>query len=326
MKKLLVMILALVLALTATAFADAEYTLRLATNLAEDHVACKGYYAFADAVKEATDGKVEVIVYSGEQLGKESDVTSAVAMSLGTTDIVCCGPSELSKYDKVFTLFDAPYVFNDGTAMEAFTNSEEVQPLYDALAESSNLRVLGMYYYGARKVTTKGFAATTPAELAGCKLRVPDSEMALAYGAALGATPTVMSLGEVYMGIQQGVVDGQENPLPTINSNAFYEVCDQLLMTDHVIAAVTYTIDNAVWSKLPEDIQATIKTCVEESCAAITAAIQEQEAGLVDTMAEKGMNVVEVDKEAFKANCQSIYDKYLPTWGEWFDVAQSFNK
>ena len=91
MKKLLVMILVVVMALSATAFAEATYTLRLATNLAEDHVACKGYYAFADAVKEATDGQVEVIVYSGEQLGKESDVTSAVAMNLGTTDIVCCG-------------------------------------------------------------------------------------------------------------------------------------------------------------------------------------------------------------------------------------------
>ena len=326
MKKLLVMILVVVMALSATAFAEVTYTLRLATNLAEDHVACKGYYAFADAVKEATNGQVEVIVYSGEQLGKESDVTSAVAMNLGTTDIVCCGPSELSKYDPIYTLFDAPYVFNDGTAMETFANSDEVQPLYDKLAEASNLRVLGMYYYGARKVTTKGFAATKPEELAGCKLRVPDSEMALAYGAALGATPTVMSLGEVYMGIQQGVVDGQENPLPTIDANAFYEVCDNLLMTDHVIAAVTYTIDNTVWNSLPEDIQATIKTCVEESCASITAAIQEQEAGLADTMAEKGMNIVEVDKEAFKANCQSIYDKYMETWGEWFDVAQSFNK
>ncbi|MCC8026722.1 MAG: DctP family TRAP transporter solute-binding subunit [Clostridium sp.] len=302
------------------------YNLKLATNLAEDHVACKGYYAFAEAVEKATDGHVTVTVYSGEQLGKESDVTSSVSMGAGTCDIVACGPSELSKYDPTFSIFDAPYVFNDGNAMVAFSNSEEVQPLYDALAASSNLRCLGMYYYGAREVTVKGFPATEPSGLAGCKLRVPDSEMAMAYGAALGATPTVMSLGEVYMGIQQGVVDGQENPLPTIDSNAFYEVCDNLLMTDHVIAAVTYTMDEKVWQSMPADLQEILQNCVKESCESITKGIQEQEAGLVDTLKENGMNIVEVDKEAFKANAEPIYEKYADTWGDWLATAQSYNK
>lgn len=303
-----------------------QYDLRLATNLAEDHVACQGYYALADAVEEATDGHVTITVYSGEQLGKESDVTSSISMGAGTCDIVACGPSELSKYDSVFSLFDAPYVFNDGDALVAFANGEEVQSLYDDLAAKSNLRCLGMYYYGSREVTTNGYAATTPDELKGCKLRVPDSEMAMAYGAALGATPTVMSLGEVYMGIQQGVVDGQENPLPTINSNAFYEVCDNLLMTDHVIAGVTYTIDNTKWETMPEDLQEIVRKCVVESCESITKGIKEQEEGLLDTLKEEGMNVVEVDKDAFKANVESIYEKYADTWGDWLTIAQSYNK
>lgn len=303
-----------------------NYELKLATNLAEDHVACKGYYAFADAVEKATDGHVKVTVYSGEQLGKESDVTSSISMGAGTCDFTMCGPSELSKYDPAFSLFDAPYVFNDGDAMTAFANSDEVQKLYDGLAESSNLRVLGMYYYGSREVTVKGFPATEPSGLKGCKLRVPDSEMAMAYGAALGATPTVMSLGEVYMGIQQGVVDGQENPLPTIDANAFYEVCDNLLMTDHVIAVVTYTMDEKVWQSMPADLQEIVQNCVYESCESITQAIEDQEAGLVDTMKEKGMNVIEVNKDAFKENVQGIYEKYADTWGDWLAVAQSYNK
>lgn len=303
-----------------------NYELKLATNLAEDHVACQGYYAFAEAVEKATDGHVKVTVYSGEQLGKESDVTSSISMGAKTCDITMCGPSELSKYDPTFSLFDAPYVFNNGDAMEAFANGEEVQTLYDDLAAASNLRVLGMYYYGSREVTVKGFPATDPSGLKGCKLRVPDSEMAMAYGAALGATPTVMSLGEVYMGIQQGVVDGQENPLPTIEANAFYEVCDNLLMTDHVIAAVTYTMDEQIWQSMPADLQEIVQNCVYESCDSITQSIQDQEAGLVDVLKEKGMNIVEVDKEAFKANVQNIYDKYADTWGDWLSIAQSYNQ
>ena len=302
------------------------YNLRLSTNLAEDHVACQGYYAFAEAVEEATDGHVTVTVYSGEQLGKESDVTSSISMGAGTCDIVVPGPSELAKYDPIFSLFDAPYVFNDGDAMIAFANGEDVQELYDSLAASSNLRVLGMMYYGAREVSVKGYPATDPSGLAGCKLRVPDSEMAMLYGEALGATPTVMALGEVYMGIQQGVVDGQENPLPTIYSNAYYEVCDNLLMTDHVIAAVAYTIDESVWQSMPEDLQAIVKECALESCDAVSQAIKDQEAGLKDTLKEEGMNIVEVDKEAFKANAQPIYDQYADVWGDWLSVAQSYNK
>ena len=128
------------------------------------------------------------------------------------------------------------------------------------------------------------------------------------------------------MGIQQGVVDGQENPLPTINSNAFYEVCDNLLMTDHVIAAVTYTMDKNVWKSMPADLQDIVKECVFKSCDSITKDIQAQEAELQDTLKEKGMNIVEVDKDAFKANVQGIYDKYADTWGDWLATAQSFNK
>ena len=135
-----------------------------------------------------------------------------------------------------------------------------------------------------------------------------------------------MALGEVYMGIQQGVVDGQENPLPTINANAYYEVCDNLLMTDHVIAAVTYTIDNQVWESMPEDLQQIVRDCVQESCKSISEDIKAQEEELAGTMAEKGMNIVEVDKDAFRANVQSIYDKYADTWGDWLATAQSFNK
>lgn len=315
---------------TASANVDSSawdnYELKLSTNLAEDHIACQGYYAFADAVEEATDGHVKITIYSGEQLGKESDVTSSISMNAGTCDIVCCGPSELSKYNSTFTLFDAPYIFDDGDSMLAFANGEDVQGLYDELAESSNLRCLGMYYYGAREVTTNGYPATTPDGLKGCKLRVPDSEMALAYGAALGATPTVMSLSEVYMGIQQGVVDGQENPLPTIDANAYYEVCDNLLMTDHVIAAVTYTIDNTVWESMPEDLQNVIKQCVEDSCDSISEDIKAQEAELKTSLADKGMNVIEVDKEAFQANAQSVYDTYMDSWGDWYDKAKAANE
>jgi tripartite ATP-independent transporter DctP family solute receptor len=300
-----------------------NYDWKLSTNLAEDHVCCKGYYTMADAIKEATGGKVNITIFPGEQLGKESDVVSSVSMGSGMCEIVIPGTTELAKRDAACSFFDAPYVFDGGEDMIAFANGDKCAALWENIAKESNLRMVGMSYYGIREVCDNGYPATTPAEFAGCKLRVPDSEMALAYGAALGATPTVMSLGEVYMGIQQGVVDGQENPLPTIQANAYYEVCDNLVLTDHVCAPICVTFDDKVWGALPEDLQKVLKDTIVSSCGDICQDVLDLESTLLSKLKDEGMTVIEPDKDAFKANCQSIYDKYADTWGDWFKASQA---
>lgn len=303
-----------------------EYDLRFGINLPEEHVGTQSVYAFAEAVDAATDGKVKITVYPGEALGKESEM---VAMCMeGSLDITTCGPGTLANYgnaDKL-SMMEAPYVFEDADNLLAFANSEDGNKyLWDPLSEASNLRVVATSYYGARNVTTNGFNATTPADLEGCKLRVPDSTMALLYGEGLGATPTVMALSEVYLGLQQGTVDGQENPLPTIYSYAFYEVCDYLLLTGHVQAGLSLMFNQDLWDSFPADLQEVILDCLNtEFVIGMKDGIIAQEEQLMTDLADLGMTLVEVDKEAFKENCQFIYDQYAEKWGDMKDVAASY--
>jgi C4-dicarboxylate-binding protein DctP len=299
-----------------------NYELKLATNLADDHIATAAYKKFADEVDKATDGHVKIIVFPGEQLGKESDVTNAISMNSG--DMVVIGPGEMTKYLPTLSFFDAPYVFDNGQMMTAFANSEEAMPLWDQMAEESNLRLLSMIYYGTRQITNNGYAATIPEEMNGCKLRVPDTEIAIQYGKGLGASPTPMSFGEVYMSLQQGVIDGQENPLTTIKSSAFYEVQENLVLSGHVVAAVGYIINEETWQSMPEDLQAIIMEEALKSSEELSQTIADQEADLVKEMEEMGMNIVEPDREAFKESCSSIYEDYADIWGDWLDVINTF--
>lgn len=302
------------------------YELRCGTNMVEGHPATIALQNLAEKVEKATDGHVTITIYPGEALGKESELVSMVMEN--TLDMTTCGDGTLASYGvEALSLFEAPYVFEDADNLVSFANSEEARvQLWDVLAERTNLRVVNSAYYGSRHVTANKFAATTPEEFAGCKLRAPDSEMAMKYVEALGATPTVMALSEVYLALQQGVVDGQENPLTTIDSWAFYEVCDNLILTGHVQAGLALIFSDEIWASFPDDLKEVLEGCINECWAVgMSDMVCEQEENLLITMKEEhGMNVVEVDKDLFKANAQSIYDDYADVWGDLKDIAESY--
>jgi tripartite ATP-independent transporter DctP family solute receptor len=302
------------------------YNLKLGTNLPEGHICTQGYYKMAKAIKTVTNGQVNIIIYPGEQLGKERDEVSAVSMHTGIIDMVVPGPSALNKYLSKLTIFDAPYIFANGDAMVAFANGDKANELWDELAKVSNLRVLGTIYYGTREMTNNGYKGKTPQEMKGLKLRVPDSEMAIAYGKALGASPVAMSFGEVYMGLQQGVIDGQENPVPTIYDNAFYEVQKNLILTGHVVAAVCITIDEQLWKSMSKNMRKNIQKVVREQCKMISNSVKNQEEEIVNKLKAKGMNIIKPNVALFRKASKPIYKKYSPVWGKWYDIIQTYNK
>lgn len=302
------------------------YELRCGTNMVEGHPATIELERLAEMVAEATDGHVTITIYPGEALGKESELVSMVME--GTLDMTTCGDGTLASYGvEALSIFEAPYVFTDAENLVAFANSEEAKTrLWDVLAEKTNLRVVDTAYYGSRHVTTNKYAATSPAEFSGCKLRAPDSDMAMRYVEALGATPTVMALSEVYLALQQGAVDGQENPLTTIDNWALYEVCDNLILTGHVQAGLALIFSDELWQSFPEDLREVLNGCIRECWEeGMSELVSDQEKELLTAMeTEHGMNVIEVDKEAFRENAQSIYDDYAEIWGDLKSIAESY--
>lgn len=304
--------------------AEETHDLKLSTNLNQNHIVAKGYYEMAEAISEDSNGNVKITIYPSEQLGVESDVVSAISMGAGTADMVVPGPGELSKYLEKINIFDAPYVFNNPDHMTSFANSEKAQPLWNELAKKSNLRVLGVIYYGTRHMTNNGFEGKIPEDFNGLKLRVPDQQMALSYGKVLGASPVAMSFGEVYMGLQQGVIDGQENPLPTIWDNALYEVQENLVMTGHVIAAVAITIDENKWQSMSQETQNIIKENVQKYAVKTSNSVKRQESKILEDLKGEGMNIVEPNKDAFREATTPLYNEYENTWGEWLETIQNF--
>jgi C4-dicarboxylate-binding protein DctP len=268
---------------------------------------------FAEMVKERTDGKVEVEIYPASQLGNEKEITDAVAM--GTLDFALCGFGEVAKRYSPALIFDGPFIFRDREHQARVYKSDMFAELMKDM-ESVGISMVSPGYYGTRHVTTTKTPATTPADLKGLKLRCPDQPMFVGVTSVMGATPTPMAFAEVYLALQQGVADGQENPAAAITSMKFYEVQKYLVKTGHIIQGNHIFGSTKTLSKLPEDIQQVI---AEAGSEVSDWAIQESfriEDELLAGLEGKGMTIVEPDLTTFVAAAQPLYKEYESKWGK----------
>ena len=289
------------------------YVINFATNQPATHVVAGAYQGLVDELNEKGNGRIKATAYFAEQLGNEKEIVDMLANNMNDV-LGAPGPSALSVYFPSLQLFDAPYIFDSPEQAIAFANGENSQEMWDAFAEEAGIRVLGTYYFGRRYLTCNGLDVKTPADLAGLKLRVVDSEITLATGRALGANPTPLAYGELYLGLQQGVVDAQENPLANILAMKFYEVQDTLVLTGHVTAMVCYAMSEEKWQSLPADIQAIVQEAVDNAVAAGSKAVLDNEDAQIEELKGYGMTVLEPDVDAFRANAQSVIDEFSVNW------------
>lgn len=287
--------------------------INFATNQPATHVVGKAYQGLVDELNEKGGGRIVARAFFSEQLGTEKEIVDMTVNDMN--DVLCSpGPSELSTRFASLQLFDCPYMFRSPRHMLNFANGEASQKLWDAVAEETNLRVLGTYYFGARHLTANNLDVKTPADLAGFKLRVIDAPITLATGRALGANPTPLAYGELYLGMQQGVVNGQENPFANILAMKFYEVQNRLILTGHVTAAVCFVISENKWRSLPDDIKKIIQTAVDNAVAAASNAVGSSEKAQIAELESHGMKVIEPDVDAFRANAAGVAEEFKGGW------------
>ena len=326
-KRILAIILALavVCALGISAFAADEETivLRFGNNFVSDHPIVLGYNAMAERLAERTNGAVKFIQYPGEQLGNTNDCVNSV--STDTLDFTTGGVGMVASRLAALKIYDCPYVFRDAEHMINFSYSDVAQEMWDQLAKESNLRFMGVIYNGARYLTTTKVPVHTPADLNGLKLRVPDEPMGRAYGSAMGGTPTPMTFGEVYMGLSQGTIDAQENPLTNIIDGKLYEVEKYIMPTGHVLATQALFMSEASWERLSKEQQDILQEEIRKTCDELTKQIKDAEASNLQFLLDQGMELVEPDVAAFKEACSVVVDEYKDEWGEdLYDIVQSF--
>ena len=307
-------------ALTASAMAQ-DMTLKLGHPANEDNIWHKASMKFAEEVEALTEGRIAVEVYPNETLGKEMDVING--MQLGTADMTITGES-LQNYAPMAALLAIPYGYETLEDMDAVAGGELGEKIEQQIIEKVGIRPIAYFARGPRNLTSNR-PITSPEELDGLKMRVPNVPLFLNVWKALGANPTPMAFSEVFTSLQNGTIDAQENPLALIKSANFNEVQDYVNQTQHVRSWIYLTLSDMAWQQMSEEDQAAVME------AAARAQDWEREQFLADEQELQaeleglGMEFVEVDSAAFAAAAKeavlnSVADEIRP------DVEQLFAK
>ena len=202
-----------------------------------------------DEIKKRTNGRYEIQVFPASSLGKESDINQG--LTLGTVDIILTGASFAGRTYQPLAVTYFPFIFRDAEHLLKYAKSDVFKELAKGYDEKSGNHVTALTYYGARHVTsTAARPIAKPEDMKGLKIRVPDAPAYLAFPKSLGANPTPIAFAEVYLALQNGTVDAQENPLPTIEAKKFYEVQKNISLTGHIIDSLLTVVSGQTWSKL----------------------------------------------------------------------------
>ena len=264
---------------------------------AETHTWHKLALKFKELVEERSGGKITCTIYPNNQLGSEIETIQSAIAGMGDCDIVLTGES-MQTYVEELGIIGMPYAITSDEHMDAVLNGEVGAEL-DALMQQAGLRNLGAVKRGPRNITSNK-EIHSPADLQGFIIRTPESKMTMAAFEAMGAKPTPMAYAEVFTGLQQGVIHGQENPLANIKDLSLNEVQDYVIETEHLRAWVYMAISEARMSSFSEAAQALITDCAKEAIAYEHELFLEDEANLKAELESKGMTFIEVDQTPFK--------------------------
>ena len=250
----------------------------------------------AGEIAKRTNNKYQVDVFPASALGNEQQINQA--LPLGTIDMIYTGAAFAGATFKPIAISNAPYMFQNFDHWKAYADSPLFKELADGYDKASNNRILALTYYGARH-TTANKAIMTPADAKGMKLRVPQAPLYLMYAKAIGANASPIAFAEVYLALQQKTVDGQENPLPTIQAKKFYEVQTHINLTEHIFESLVTVVSGPLWGRLSAPERQIFDAVFKEAAVRATAAIRDSEQKLPEWFKSQGKTVVIPDKAAF---------------------------
>ena len=253
----------------------------------------------AEEIKKRTNGKYDIQVFPASSLGKEADINQG--LTLGTVDIILSGASFAGNTYKPLAITYFPFIFRDAEHQLSYAKSDVFKELAKGYDDKSGNHITALNYYGARHVTSAAAKPVSkPEDMKGLKIRVPDAPAYLAFPKSLGANATPIAFAEVYLALQNGTVDAQENPLPTIEAKKFYEVQKNISLTGHIIDSLLTITSGQLWGKLSADEKKIFSDVMQEAAEKTGRDIIASEARLVDEFKKKGNNVITVDKNAFR--------------------------
>ncbi len=264
---------------------------------------------FARRANEALGEGARVVVFGSSQLG--GDEMLMQKLKLGTVDLALPSSIMSSLIDE-FGLFEMPYLVNDRDHMQRI-EGEVVWPTLAPLAEAEGYRILAVWENGFRHVTNNARPIVTPNDLRGIKLRTPRGIWRVKLFQAYDASPTPMPLSEVFVALQTGVMDGQENPLAQIAASRFQDVQSFLSLTGHVYTPAFVTAGSTRWDRLPAEVREVLTRIARETQAFVYETARRMDADLLDSLRSGGLEVNDTDRAAFMQASRSIYEEFGAT-------------
>ncbi|MBV2131678.1 TRAP transporter substrate-binding protein [Pseudomonas sp. MAP12] len=287
-----------------------ERTLRFAFQNVKDHPQGQGAQKFADLVSEKSGGKIKVRLFPGGTLG--GDLQTISSLQGGTLDLTVLNSGILAAQVPEFAMLDFPYLFNNTAEAHAVIDGEVGQKLHASL-ESKGLVGLGYWDLGFRNLTNSKHPVTKPEDMQGLKVRVIQSPIYLETFKALGANPVPMPFPEVYTGLEQRTVDGQENPFTVILGSKFNEVQKYLSVTNHIYNPQSFVVGQKTWQKLNADEQALIRDAAKEAQTYQRQVTEDSQSKALETL-KGSMQVNEIapqEVERFRDKVKPVVEQFV---------------
>ncbi len=276
------------------------------------HVSLENFKAY---VEEQSGGAVTVDIYAAEQLGSNAEMAEMIEM--GSLDAMMMPQGQEATLAPKINTLGLPFLFSDYESVYKVLDSEIGDELVADLADH-NMIQLAYWENGLRQTTNSKRAINSSADFKGLKIRTPEDAMTMAIFNALGASPSPLAFSELYLALQQGTFDGQENPISNIHANNFQDVQKYLAMTNHKYECKNMIFSLTSWNKYPEDVQNLLKEAAKKFGDEHRQAIVDSQDQQLKELEEAGMEVTYPDTEELKAATASVYDDFYAEndWAE----------
>ena len=296
-------------------FAQTKTVLRISTPAVPDDWHGKMWTVFKESLDKSAPGEFDVQINLNASLFKQG--TEPAAMARGNLELAAISAQDIAKILPEYGIFTAGYLIRDPDHQQKVFNGPIGAEMYKAVAEKMEVQILGIGYLGSRQVNLREVKPVkTPADLKGVKLRMPGSKEWLFLGEALGATPTPLAFGEVYLGLKTGTIDGQDNPLPSVRAAKFYEVTKQIVMTSHLTDGIFIALSSKAWNAMSAAQKQKVTAATQAAVAYNNENRIKEEAQLVDFFKKEGLTVTTPDVDAFRKTVQAAYQNsdYAKVW------------
>lgn len=295
---------------------EAEYVIKFSHELMESTPQHTGALAFKELLEDKSGGRIRVDVFPSGQLGSDTEVIGL--LQSGAIEMALTPTARISGSYAPLQVLDLPYLFPSREVLYSVVDDQEFKDMMFKPMETLDVVGLSIWESGFKQFTANK-ALHTPEDFKGLKFRTMESPLIISQFKALGAVPTPIDFAETYNALQQGVVDGQENPLASITSMRFYEVQSHLMRSNHAYLAYVLLIQKNFFEQLPADLQQAVMDAANEAAAIERQTNAENEAGYIQTIQDSGTEVIELTAEETNAFVEAM----MPVHEEFRDVIGS---